>query len=382
MRLSWICAVGIVLLGAAAGPRAGGQVTTAPTPEPDEARALSRSFAEVAQSIAPSVVRIEVVDTEEDAIGSGIILDTRGDVVTSSHLFDGWSARGAGKGSRGIAVILVDGRRLAAELVGVDDRSDVAIVRMTAPPHDSSAARFGDSDGTVVGEWVLAVGSPLGLDQTITAGIISGRPRVDDSGSSARRGYLLTDAKVNPGDSGGPLVDLTGQVIGLTTLISAGPGGSYAYAVPINRVRRVAVALIRDGHAEHPYIGVGLRDPRDVDPTELASLGAAPPHGALVSRVWRDAPAGRAGLRRGDVITSLNNREVPGPADLVELIDEQEVGARVTIGFVRDGSNRSVLLAVEDLPPVPVARRGESRAPLTTTVSSVSGPGRSPIEFR
>jgi len=385
MRLSWICAVGIVLLGAVAGPRAGGQVTAAAA-EPTEARALSRSFAEVAQAIAPSVVRIEVAAAQEDAIGSGIILDTRGDVVTSSHLFDGWSAAGAGTVGQGIAVVLVDGRRLSAELVGVDDRSDVAIVRMAAPPRDTSAARFGDSDAAVVGEWVLAVGSPLGLDQTITAGIISGRPRIDDGGSSARRGYLLTDAKVNPGDSGGPLVDLTGQVVGLTTLISAGPGGSYAYAVPINRVRRVAVALIRDGHAEHPYIGVGLRDPRDLQPAELQALGAGPPHGALVSRVWRDTPAGRAGLRRGDVITSVNNRDVPGPADLVELIDEQQVGAQVSIGFVRDGASRTALLLVADLPPPPLTSAGSASAATpgtaVTTVSSPSDQGGSPIEFQ
>ena len=141
-------------------------------------------------------------------------------------------------------------------------------------------------------------------------------------------------------------------MIGLTTAISAGPGGSYGYAVPINRVRRVAVSLIKEGHALHPYIGVGLRDLRDLDAGERRTLGAIPGSGALVSRVWHDAPAGRAGLRRGDVITSVNDHEVPTPADLVELIAEQEVGARVVIGFVRGGANRTVPLSIADLPVV------------------------------
>src|SRR5207248_880215 len=112
---------------------------------------------------------------------------------------------------------------------------------------DLTAARFGDSDGASVGDWVLAVGSPLGLDQTITAGIISSRPDLEAEALSSGR-YLLTDASVNPGESGGPLVDLDGEVVGLTTAIGAGPGGSYGYAIPINRVRRTAVSLLRDGH--------------------------------------------------------------------------------------------------------------------------------------
>jgi serine protease Do len=314
------------------------------------ARALSRAFAAVAQAIAPSVVRLEVNGAKEEATGSGIIIDTRGDVVTSRHLFDGWAPASGGEADA-IAVVLRDGRKVAAELVGIDAGSDVAVVRMRQAPSDLSAARFGDSDGASVGEWVLAVGSPLGLDQTISAGIISGRPEGDEEGSHSPRRYLLTDANINPGDSGGPLVDLDGEVVGLTTAISAGPGGSYGYAVPINRVRRVAVALIKEGHALHPYIGVGLRDLRDLDAGERCRLGvgAMPAEGALVSRVWRGAPAARAGLRAGDVIISVNNREVPTPAELVELISQQEVGAHIVIGFVRNGNDRAVPLSIADL---------------------------------
>jgi serine protease Do len=350
VQASRLFAVGVVLASTlAAAPSRGG--ATPAMAEPGAARALSRAFAAVAQAIAPSVVRLEVSGAKEAASGSGIIIDTRGDVVTSSHLFDGWSPAAGGE-AEAVAVVLVDGRRVAAELVGLDAASDVAVVRMRQAPSDLSAARFGDSDGASVGEWVLAVGSPLGLDQTITAGIISGRSEVDadEDGAPPRRRYLLTDANANPGDSGGPLVDLEGEVVGLTTAVSGGPGGSCGYAVPINRVRRVAVALIREGHALHPYIGVGLRDLRDLDAGERRRLGAMTGQGALVSRVWRGAPAARAGLRAGDVITSVNNREVPTPQELVELISEQEVGAQIVVGFLRNGSDRVVPLSIADLP--------------------------------
>lgn len=376
MQASWLCTVGVVLAGAwtAPSPRAGTTTSAVePTVAPSSTQVLSHSFATVAQAIAPSVVRLEVSGARDEATGSGVLLDTRGDVVTSGHLFDDWSAPTAGGDAEPIAVVLMDGRKLGAELIGLDADSDVAVVRMFEPPHDLSAARFGDSDGAAVGEWVLAVGSPLGLDQTITAGIISSRPQVEEGGSPSQRSYLLTDANVNPGDSGGPLVDLDGEVVGLTTAISAGPGGSYGYAIPINRVRRVAQALIKDGRVVHPYIGVGLRDPRDLDSGERRSLGTIPTRGALISHVWRGAPAERAGLRRGDVITSADNSEIPAPGDLVALIARQDVGAQVVIGFVRDGSKRVVRLSIGELPPAEAGGSAQPAAdPLSRRISVIS----------
>ncbi len=351
MRASWLCAAGLLLAGTPAAAQPGARVTP-PAVEPAPARVTSRAFIRVAQAIAPSVVRIEVSGPAGDATGSGVVLDTRGNVVTSSHLFDGWSPA-TGGGAPPIAVVLVDGRRLAAELVGLDAESDVAVLRVPRPPRDLSAARFGDSDSerAAVGEWVLAVGSPLGLDETFTAGIISGRPRSDPDGLAAAHGYLLTDANVNPGDSGGPLVDLDGEVIGLTTAMSGGPGGSYGYAIPINRVRRVAAALIKDGKVVRPYIGVGLRDVGDLDRAERRRLGPMPARGAVVSEVRRDAPAAVAGLRPGDVIVSVNNEEIPDPADLAALVARQEVGARLMVEFVRGGQDRVVPLSIGELPP-------------------------------
>ncbi|HSS38875.1 MAG TPA: PDZ domain-containing protein, partial [Polyangia bacterium] len=156
-------------------------------------------------------------------------------------------------------------------------------------------------------------------------------------------------AKVNPGDAGGPLVDLEGQVVGLTTLISAGPGGGYGYAVPINRVRRVAEEIVRDGHANHPYIGVALKNLGELPVSDRTRLGALPSGGALVSRVGQGTPAARAGLRPGDVITAVGEREAPAAAEVVSIIGRAQVGARVAVSFVRRGETHKVLVSVEDL---------------------------------
>lgn len=313
MRMSWMCAAVLLLCGANAGaapPRAG----TLP------------SFAAVAKAIGPAVVRVDVSGAAGEAAASGILLDTRGDVVTSGHAFAPAGRAGA------IAVTLADGRRLPAELLGTDAASDVAVIRLAEPPHDLSAARFGDSDDASVGQWVLAVGRSLESGQGFTAGIISARPQLPEAGG--RGDVLLTDASVNPGDAGGALVDLEGEVVGLTALMAAGPGGGYGYAIPINQVRRVAQAIVIEGHASHPFIGVGLR--------QL-------PGGAVISRVGHDTPAARAGLQPGDVITAVDDRDVAAPAELVSFIERQPIGARVAVAFTRAGQSRQAVVSVEDL---------------------------------
>jgi serine protease Do len=342
-----VVGVALAMAGAQSVARVPVANVTPATETPSEARALSRAFASVAHAIGPSVVRIEVQTARERGTASGIVIDTRGYVVTSNHVLDGAPAID-------VQCIFPDGRRLAADVVGRDGASDVAVVRLRVPPADLSAARFGDSDGAEIGEWVLAVGSPLGLEQTITAGIISGRGPLEASEGVAAQIYLQTDAKVNPGNSGGPLVNLDGEVVGLAALISAGPGGSYGYAVPINLVRRTATALIEGGHMQHPYIGVALRDIRDLDRSEInrwaGQTRSFPPRGSLVTRVVRGAPAARAGLRAGDVITSIDNRDIPTVAELVAVISSQRVGARVVVGLIRGGTVMTLPLSVADRP--------------------------------
>jgi len=344
--------LGVTLALASAQSVAGGHAVhvTPATQAPREARALSHAFASVAHAIGPSVVRIEVQTAREHGTASGVVLDTRGYVVTSSHVLDGAP-------KIDVQIIFPDGRQLAADVVGRDPPSDVAVVRLRVPPDDLSAARFGDSDAAEIGEWVLAVGSPLGLEQTITAGIISGRGPLEAGEGIAAQVYLQTDAKVNPGNSGGPLVNLDGEVVGLAALISAGPGGSYGYAVPINLVRRTAEALIERGHMQHPYIGVALRDVRDLDRAEVrhwsTSARSLPPRGSLITHVMRNAPAAHAGLRAGDVITSIDNRDIPTTAELAAFISSRQVGARVIVGVVRAGATLTLPMSVADRPATP-----------------------------
>ena len=350
MRIFRIAAIAVMLGGtaAAAAPGAAGVAPDeVPARPATDGPGLSRSFAAVAHAIGAAVVRVEVPGQAGQTAGhttaSGIVLDTRGNIVTSRHAFD------AAQSGAPVAVTLPDGRRFSAELVGSDPASDVAVVRLVDAPGDLSAARFGDSDEAEVGEWVLAVGSAWGLDQTFTAGIISGRSA-----------FLLTDAKVNPGDAGGPLVDLDGQVLGLTTLISAGPGGGFGYAIPINRVRRVAQDIVEDGHADHPYIGIGVKQLDQLPAAARTQMGAIPSEGgAVVSQVGQGTPAARAGLRPGDVITAIDAREVPAPAELVTIIERQPVGAHIAVSFVRGGQPHKVVVSVEDLPVPATMRAGQ-----------------------
>jgi serine protease Do len=266
----------------AATPALPGAPTGPVTPKseaPSEARVLSSAFSAVARAMRPTVVRIDVeirtaqargrgdapfahrffglapVEPEpQRGTGSGVVLDARGDIITNRHVVSGATA---------LNVTFGDGRAFSAKTLGMDSETDVAVIRLDKPPADLVAARLGDSDKLEVGEWVIAVGSPLGLDQTVTAGIVSGKGKVGRhvqmSGGRVRR-YIQTDAKINPGNSGGPLVNLSSEVVGINTLINTGPGGAYGFAIPINQVKMVATALIKEGRVRYPYLGVLVGD--------------------------------------------------------------------------------------------------------------------------
>jgi serine protease Do len=352
------------------------------TDPPNEARALSRAFANVARALGPSVVRVDVEvahppaddDVEQGGAdpgplppslrrffqfgrpadpgpqrgtGSGIVLDGAGNIVTNRHVVSHASK---------VSVTLNDGRELAAKVVGTDRQTDVAVVRLENPPADLIAARLGDSDKLEVGEWVLAVGSPLGLDQTVTAGIVSGKGRVGRhvqmSGERVRH-YIQTDAKINPGNSGGPLVNLGSEVVGINTLINTGPGGAYGFAIPINQARRVAEELIKEGRVKYPYLGVLVGDIRDLDPDKRATLGRAgnlPLQGAFVSDITPRSPAERAGLRAGDVITAIDGQVIDGAGDVIDYVSTRSIGTAVQIAYVRDGRKASVSVGLAELP--------------------------------
>ena len=396
-----------VRLASAAGPGA----VTPKTETPNEARVLSRAFSSVAKALSPSVVRIEVEvgggpradkmrgarpgapgqgggDDDEippffrrffdfggeggpspgpsHGVGSGFILDTNGDIVTNRHVV---------QGATKVTVTFNDGKEYAAKVVGKDAQTDVAVVRLEKPPGGLTAARLGDSDKLEVGEWVVAVGSPLGLEQTVTAGIVSGKGRpgrhVQMSGKRVR-GYIQTDAKINPGNSGGPLVNLDGEVVGVNTLIQVGAGGSYGFAIPVNEVRRVAQALLKEGRVRYPYLGIMLTDVKDLDDAQKAKVGKGlPASGAFVAELTPGAPAGKAGIRPGDVITGINNQKVSGASDVVDYVSAQNIGSNVTLAYQRDGRPASVSVTLGELPDED-QRQPESQAKIGMALQTLS----------
>jgi serine protease Do len=342
---------------------------------------LSSAFSAVAKALRPSVVRIDVeighpevaqrgprpgegepdlppffrrfFDDRADApdsgpqrgTGSGVVLDNSGNIVTNRHVVSGATA---------IKVVFSDGREFSARTIGMDSETDVAVIRLDQPPSDLIAARLGDSDQLEVGEWVLAVGSPLGLDQTVTAGIVSGKGRVGRhvqmSGGRVRH-YIQTDAKINPGNSGGPLVNLSSEVVGINTLINTGPGGAYGFAIPINQVRRVAQSLLKEGRIRYPYLGVLVGDLAEVDPARRAHLGPGlPENAAFVNEVTPGGPADRGGLRGGDIITEIDGQKMEGAGDVIDYVSTRAIGAKVTVGYRRGGRPATTQLTLGELP--------------------------------
>jgi serine protease Do len=364
-----------------------GAVAAPVTPKmqaPNEAASLSRAFSGVAKALRPSVVRVEVemgearrqrnqkgrgekpdmrefferfFDGEGGGLpfpqpgpgrgtGSGVIIDGSGHIITNSHVVQ--------KATK-VTIEFSDGRELPARVVGFDDQTDVAVVRLEKPPADLVAARMGDSTKVEIGEWVLAVGSPLGMDQTVTVGIVSSKGRLGHnptmrmSGDKVRE-YIQTDAKINPGNSGGPLVNLEGEVIGINTLINTGPGGAYGFAIPINQARQVAETLIRDGRMRYAFLGVSVGDLRLVPEDQKPKLPAGTKDAALVSVVTPNSPAAKAGLRPGDVITRIDAQPIEGSHDVVQYVSSKPVGSKVTVAYVREGKPLTTQVTLGEFP--------------------------------
>ena len=311
------------------------------TPDHELLDAYSRAVIHAADRVGPAVVNIDVRKTgsakrspAQAGSGSGFIFATDGLVLTNSHVVDGASH---------IDVTLPDGRECAADLIGQDRDTDVAVIRISAS--DLAAVEFGDSQLLRPGQLVIAIGNPYGFQHTVTAGVVSALGR----SLRARTGRLIehviqTDAALNPGNSGGPLVTSNGAVIGVNTAIIAG-GQGLSFAVPINTVHTILPALLRDGRVRRGYLGVAGQDvPLLRRLTRFHHL--AQTAGVLVISVEADGPARRAGLTDGDIIVTLDQHVITSLDDLHRLLTEDRIGSTITLGVLRGVERLDIRVAV------------------------------------
>jgi serine protease Do len=268
------------------------------SPRPARDRPVPVSFVELARRLDPSVVTVTV---DGAGVGSGVVIDANKRlVVTNDHVI-----RGASR----VSVMLAGGSEAQARVIGRDRATDIGLLQLERV-EGLAPAELGDSDALEVGEWVVAIGNPFGLDHTVTAGIVSAKGRsareVPGPDANAYQSFIQTDASINPGNSGGPLLDVDGRVVGINTAVDA-RGAGIGYAIPINMVKQILPMLERDGVVKRAYLGVLIAP---VDREAAAQLGLDRPRGALVADVGRDTPAARAGLQPGDVILAVDGAEV------------------------------------------------------------------------
>ncbi len=342
-------------------------------------RSWSKACIDVSKAVTPTVVSINVTTKGKAApddlndffhffgpdrkapqpepqrgSGSGVIISPEGYILTNNHVVEDAD-------EKGIEVVLHDRRRMSAKVIGTDPTTDLAIIKVEGS--NLPTAAFGNSDNLEVGEWVLAIGNPLGLRSTVTAGIVSaiGRGTSDVPIIQDRYGiedFIQTDAAINPGNSGGPLVNLNGEVIGLNAAIATTNARyqGYGFAIPINLARSVAEDLIKHGKVRRGYIGVQIGD---VDATMAKALGLDKAQGVVVQRLEPDGAAREAGLREGDVILSVDGKQVDAPNELQSLIARKHPGDEVALKIYREGKTIEKKLTLRSRKEEAVAAKEE-----------------------
>jgi putative serine protease PepD len=266
------------------------------------------------------------------AQGSGFVYDTSGHVVTNQHVVDGATS---------IQVQFANGKTSSATVVGTDPSTDLAVLKVDSPPSGLQPLTLADSAAVEVGDEVVAIGSPFGLENSVTSGIVSALDRsMEAPNGFTINGSIQTDAAINHGNSGGPLLDMSGRVIGVTAQIESDSGGNdgVGFAIPSNTVRSIVTQLIADGSVQHAYLGVGVS----------AAQGSTT--GVQVTEVRSGGPAAAAGLQGGDVITSVDGKDVTSTQQLQAAIDAKQPGDRVTIGYVRSGSEHTATVTLGTRP--------------------------------
>ena len=271
---------------------------------------------------------------KQKSLGSGFVIDREGYILTNNHVVEKASS---------IKVKLSDEKEYDAKIIGRDPKTDIALIKIDVN-HELPSATFGDSDKLEVGDWVVAIGNPFGLEHTVTAGIVSAKGRV--IGAGPYDDFIQTDASINPGNSGGPLLNLKGEVVGINTAIVSG-GQGIGFAIPINVVQDLLPQLKSKGKIARGWLGVVIQK---ITPEIAKSFDLKETEGALVSDVMEDGPAEKAGIKRGDVITSFNGKKIKDNEMLPRLVAATEIGKKVKVEIIRDGKPLGIEIVIGELP--------------------------------
>ena len=276
--------------------------------------------------------------------GSGVIIDSKGLILTNHHVV-------AGRKNATITVALSDRNEFEATIIGMDEKTDLALIQINAG-YDLPAVPLGDSDSLEIGEGVLAIGNPFGLDRTVTSGIVSAKGR--RIGAGPYDNFIQTDASINPGNSGGPLINHRGEVVGVNTAIYSRGGGNVGigFAIPINLVKELLPQLQSDGRVTRGWLGVAFQK---MTPLLAESLSVGKSRGALVAEVLPDSPAAKAGFKSGDVIVEFDGNPIKESGDLPMIVARTPVGKDVGVKVVRDGKERTLTVSIGKLQEEAVA---------------------------
>ena len=341
----------------------------APTAVSPSAMNWRNAIAEVAQETIPAVVHINISQSREVAnpllpfnndpffhfffngrkmprkfkeelkgLGTGMIIDGQGHILTNNHVV---------AGATKINVLLADGKSYPGKVVGTDPKTDLAVIQISAD-EKLPTVTFGDSDKIAVGDWVVAIGHPRGLDETVTQGIISAKHRSGVLNPTSYQDYLQTDAAINPGNSGGPLLNLEGQVIGVNAAIATESGGfeGIGFAIPSNMAVHVAKALIANGKVSRGWLGVSIGNPT---PEQMTALNLQNNKGALITDVAPGSPAQKAGLEKNDLVVQYQGQPIADSASLQSRVADTAIGTDASMEVMRDGKPVDVTVKIGDL---------------------------------
>lgn len=321
-------------------------------------------IADAAAAVGPAIVNIYTVSVREipdpfsdifgfgigqpqkqiaQGAGSGVIISNDGYILTNNHVVEG---------AQEIKVKLMDGRTFSAKLIGRDPRTEVAVIKIKG--NNLPVARLGDSDNIRVGDWAIAIGNPLGLENTVTVGVISATKRKDRAeGGPILQDLIQTDAAINPGNSGGALIDIDASVIGINTMIASPTGGNIGigFAIPINAIKGVAKDLIEKGRVIRPFLGAAFGDLTGQLGAWYEQHGYKSGKGAVVVQVYPGTPAAKAGFQQGDVIMKVDDQRINDSSDLVRAISKYKVGDTVRFSVWRNGQEILLAAKLAEMPP-------------------------------